>query len=125
MLTRDRIARSSLRRGSTASVVFAVLLIAAGAAAEPSGAAGWQAKVTPALAAATATPERVVACVVTLREPAGSLSSLAAPWREEWVAETVDALAADLAGDGVVVVHRYRHLPLAAVRVPAGALPPP
>jgi len=103
--------------------VLAALLIAVAAAAEPSGAAGWHAKVTPALVAASATPERVVACMVTLREPAGSLSSLAAPRQQEWVAETVDALAADLAADGVVVVRRYRHLPLAAVRVPAGALP--
>lgn len=107
-----------------AGALVGILLIATSAlAGEPSGVAGWQAKVTPSLAAHAATGERVLACIVTLRQPERGLRTMAASERAEWVAEAVDSLAADLAGDGVVVTRRYRQLPLVAARMPAAALP--
>lgn len=124
MSTRGNIVRRRPRPDLTAAAILAFLVIAASApAVEPSGVAGWQAKVTPSLARQVGATDRALGCVVTLRQPAPGLGAMAVRERQEWVAETVDALAAGLAGDGVAVTRRYRQLPLVAVRVPASSLP--
>lgn len=105
--------------GCCAPVVSGALVLAA----EPSGVAGWQAKLTPSLAAQVAQGARELPCIVTLREPQDVERVAAASERARWVAEGVDTLAAELGNDGVVVTRRYRYLPLVAVRVPAAALP--
>lgn len=124
MTTRSDTVRRRPRPEPAAGALFAALVIAAAAlAVEPSGVDGWRARVTPALARQAGTTDRELACIVTLREPAAGLAAQATRRRQEWVAETVDALAAGLAGDGLVVTRRYRQLPLVAVQVPAAALP--
>ena len=87
----------------------------------------WTEKVSPSVLDRATQGKPTLEVFVTFRVPdairrIGAASS-GAPGRLSWIADTADGLDRDFASFGVHQLHRYSHLPVVFVSMPADAIP--